>query len=116
LKVRGPLLFEREYRLRTFMPLTWILIVLLGSLLGWLAAVILEARTARQVLGLVLLGLVGALLGAFIITPPFAGTLPTLGFSLPGLLLALLGSVILLVIAGLIVRGQRRRAGRPNGA
>jgi uncharacterized membrane protein YeaQ/YmgE (transglycosylase-associated protein family) len=98
------------------MPLTWILIIVFGSLLGWLAAVILEARTAREVLGLVGLGLVGALFGAFIITPPFAGSLPRLGFSLPGLLLALLGSVVLLVVVGLVVRRQRRRQRPPSGA
>ena len=60
---------------------------------------IVEARTGREVLLLVFLGLVGALIGALVITPPFAGRLALYGFSLPGFLISLLGSILLLALA-----------------
>ena len=61
------------------------------------------------------LGLAGALIGAFVITPPFAGRLATYGFSLPGLLISLLGSILLLALAILVLRRKARPA-PPSGA
>lgn len=97
------------------MPLTWILVVLFGALLGWIAAVIVPARTGAQVMGLVGTGVIGALLGAVFITPPFAGRLAFYSFSLPGLLISLLGSILLLALLGFILRRLARR-GPPSGA
>lgn len=92
------------------MPFTWILIVLFGGLLGWIAAVMVPARTGNQLIGLVLAGVIGAILGAIFITPPFAGRLAFYSFSLPGLLISLLGSILLLALGGLLLRRRGRRA------
>ena len=86
------------------MPLSWIAIVLIGAVLGWLASVILHRGSARDVLGLTALGAVGAVLGALLITPVLAGKLEPTGFSLPGVLLSLLGAFLAL---GLVVLAQR---------
>ena len=90
------------------MPLSWIALLLLGALLGWLASVVLHSDRARDVLGLVALGALGALLGALLITPALAGKLEPTGFSLPGVLLSLLGAFIAL---GIVAAGPP--LGRP---
>lgn len=94
------------------MPLTWILLVLLGALLGWLASVILEARTGGEVLGPVLAGVAGGLAGALLITPTFTGELEPTGFSLPGLLFSLLGSILAAALAIVVLQRLRRRRAR----
>jgi uncharacterized membrane protein YeaQ/YmgE (transglycosylase-associated protein family) len=91
------------------MPLSWIVLILLGALLGWLASVALHSDRARDVLGLVALGAVGALLGALLITPALAGKLEPTGFSLPGVLLSLLGAFIALGTVAAAGRIGRRR-------
>lgn len=90
------------------MPLSWIALVLVGAVLGWLTSVILHSRSARDVLGLVALGAVGALLGALLITPVLAGKLEPTGFSLPAVLLSLLGAFLALGIVTVAGRLWRR--------
>ncbi|WP_426265650.1 GlsB/YeaQ/YmgE family stress response membrane protein [Sphingomonas sp. LHG3443-2] len=92
------------------MPLSWIALILVGALLGWLASVVLHSDRARDVLGLVALGAVGALLGAMLITPALAGKLEPTGFSLPGVLLSLIGAFLALGIVAAASRIGRRRA------
>lgn len=94
------------------MPLTFILLLPLAVLLAWLASVILRADTPRELIGLVLASLAGALFGAFVITPPFAGRLAWIGFSLPGLLFSLFGSVLLLAVAGALAKARTGRSRR----
>jgi uncharacterized membrane protein YeaQ/YmgE (transglycosylase-associated protein family) len=91
------------------MPLTWILLVLLGTLLGWLGSVVFHGRTAGEVLAFVLSGVAGGLLGALFITPTFAGKLEPTGFTLPGLLFSLAGSVLLVALTAAVLRVKRRR-------
>nr|WP_314442705.1 GlsB/YeaQ/YmgE family stress response membrane protein [uncultured Sphingomonas sp.] len=93
------------------MPLSWIALTLIGAALGWLASVILRSDTGREVLGLVVLGALGAVLGALLITPVLAGRLEATGFSLPGVLLSLLGAFVALGLVGAARRiGRRRRS------
>jgi uncharacterized membrane protein YeaQ/YmgE (transglycosylase-associated protein family) len=57
----------------------------------------------------ILVGIIGALLAGFLLTPLFGvGTINQSNFSLPSLLLSLLGAVILLAIVNLIRRGTVR--------
>lgn len=90
------------------MPLTWLALIIAGAALGWIASVILRAQTAREVLTTVALGAAGALLGALLIVPVLAGRLEATGFSLPGVLLSLLGAFLALGGAVAVQRLQRR--------
>jgi uncharacterized membrane protein YeaQ/YmgE (transglycosylase-associated protein family) len=94
------------------MPLTWIALVLAGAALGWLQSVILHSKSARDVLGLIALGVAGAVLGALLIAPVLAGRLEPTGFSLPALLLSLLGTFLALVLVAAVQRLKRVRPGR----
>jgi len=83
--------------------------LVVGGLIGWLASKIMNTD-ARQGIGLnVIVGVVGALLAGWLITPLVGGTTINQGdFSLSGLVISLLGAIILLAIVNLFRSGRTR--------
>jgi len=77
--------------------IVWIVI---GGLAGWIASMIMN--TEGGLLRNIVVGIVGALIGGFIMS--FAGATGFTGFNLWSFLVALIGSVILLAILGLVTR------------
>lgn len=92
------------------MPLSWIALVLVAALLGWLASVFLHSERPREIIGLVAVGIIGATAGAVLLTPVLAGRLEPTGFSLPGVLLSLLGAFLALGLVGAVQHVVRRRS------
>ena len=88
---------------------TWLGIVVLSAVLGWVASVIWHAATPREILSCIGLGVAGGLIGGLLLAPQLGGGSVAHGgdFSLPNLLISLLGPIILLMIVHLF---QRRRA------
>ena len=89
--------------------MNFIVWLVVGGLIGWLAS--LAMRTdAQQGIGLnIIVGIVGALLGGWLISPLIgAGTINQSDFSLGGLLVSFVGAVILLAVVNLIRRGTAR--------
>jgi uncharacterized membrane protein YeaQ/YmgE (transglycosylase-associated protein family) len=80
--------------------LTWIIV---GAIAGWLAGKVMKGR-GFGLLGNIVIGVIGALVGGWL-----AGTLLNIsnaisGFNLQTLLVAFLGSVVVLYIGKLIKR------------
>ncbi len=89
--------------------LTWIAIIIVGGVLGWLASIIMKTDAQQGILLNVVVGIVGAILGGLVLAPFIGGGSITDGnFSLPSLLVSLLGAVILLAIVNLFRRGSVR--------
>jgi uncharacterized membrane protein YeaQ/YmgE (transglycosylase-associated protein family) len=83
--------------------------LVVGGVIGWIASLIMKTDAQQGLFLNVVVGIVGALLGGWLISPLVgAGTVNQGDFSLPGLLVSLVGAVILLFIVNLI----RRRAPR----
>ena len=81
--------------------------LIVGGLIGWLASVVMK-RPEGMILNVVV-GIVGAMLGGWLISPLLgAGTINQNNFSLPALVVSLLGAVILLAIVNLLTRGRAR--------
>lgn len=76
--------------------------VLLGGIAGWVASIITGNNESQGMLGNIVVGIVGAFIGGFILRL-FGGGTPS-GFNLASLLTAVLGAVILLTI----MKGFRR--------
>lgn len=89
--------------------INFIIWIVVGAILGWLASMIM-GRSAQQGLLLdIVVGIVGALLGGWLIAPLFGtGTINQGDFSISGLLVSLLGAIILLAIVNLFRRGSVR--------
>jgi uncharacterized membrane protein YeaQ/YmgE (transglycosylase-associated protein family) len=83
--------------------------LVVGGLIGWLASKIMNTD-AQQGIGLnIVVGVVGALLAGWLITPLIGGTtINQSDFSLSGLVISLLGAIVLLAIVNLFRRGRIR--------
>lgn len=89
--------------------LNWILIIIIGGVIGWLASLIMRTDAQQGILMNIVVGIVGAVLGGLFLGPLIGGGSITSGnFSLPNLLVSLLGAVVLLAIVNLVRRGRVR--------
>jgi uncharacterized membrane protein YeaQ/YmgE (transglycosylase-associated protein family) len=83
--------------------------LVVGGLVGWIASMVMRTDAQQGVILNVVVGIIGALLGGWLLAPMFGtGTINSNDFSLPGLLVSLLGAVILLAIVNLVRRGRVR--------
>jgi uncharacterized membrane protein YeaQ/YmgE (transglycosylase-associated protein family) len=86
-----------------------ILWLIIGGIIGWIAGLIMRTDAQQDIFLNIVVGIVGALLAGFLLTPLFGiGTINQNNFSLPALLLSLLGAIILLAIVNLFRRGTVR--------
>jgi uncharacterized membrane protein YeaQ/YmgE (transglycosylase-associated protein family) len=86
-----------------------IIYLIVGGLIGWIASIIMRTDGQQGIILNVVVGIVGAVLAGFLVTPLFGSSTINQGnFSLPGLLVSLVGAVILLAIVNLFRRGTVR--------
>jgi uncharacterized membrane protein YeaQ/YmgE (transglycosylase-associated protein family) len=86
--------------------LVWLVV---GGVIGWLASMLMRTDGQQGILLNVVVGVVGALLGGWLISPLVGeGTINSGDFSIAGLGVSLLGAVILLAIVNLFRRGRAR--------
>lgn len=91
------------------MIVNFIVWVLVGAVIGWLASMVMNTNRSQGFLLDVIVGIVGAVLGGLLLAPLFGGgTINQGDFSLSGLLLSFLGAIILLAIVNLFRRGTVR--------
>jgi uncharacterized membrane protein YeaQ/YmgE (transglycosylase-associated protein family) len=89
--------------------MTLIFILIVGGVIGWLASIVMRTDGQQGVLLNVVVGIVGALLAGFLITPLIGGAPITSGtFDLMSLVASFLGAVVLLAIINLFRRGSVR--------
>jgi len=80
-----------------------------GGLIGWLASLVMKTDAQQGVILNVVVGIVGALLGGWLLSPLLGATTVNQGdFSLLGLLVSFGGAIILLVVVNLFRRGAAR--------
>jgi len=83
--------------------------LVVGGVIGWIASMIMKTDAQQGIVLNVVVGVVGALLGGWFLSPMFgAGTINSNDFSLASLGVSLLGAIILLAIVNLIRRGTAR--------
>lgn len=84
--------------------LAWIIV---GGIAGWLAGLVVQG-TGLGVIGDIIVGILGALIGGFLITLLLPGTFAFTGFNIGSLIIAFIGAVILLLILKVIGVGRHR--------
>ena len=86
--------------------IVWIIV---GGIIGWVASLIMRTDAQQGTLLNIIVGIVGAFLAGLLLTPLFnVGTINSGNFSLPALLISLLGALILLAVVNLFRRGSVR--------
>ena len=89
--------------------MNFIIWLVVGGLIGWVASMLMRTNGQQGIILNIVVGIVGALLGGWLIAPMFgAGTINQNDFSVGGLAVSLLGAVILLAIVNLVRRGRVR--------
>ena len=86
--------------------ISWLIV---GGLLGWLASIMMKTNGQQGIILNVVVGIVGAMVAGWFITPLIGvGTINQNNFSLPSLLVSLVGAVLLLAVVSLFRRGSTR--------
>lgn len=85
--------------------LVWLIV---GGVVGWLASIIMRTDAQQGILLNVVVGIVGALLAGFVVSPMLGIGTINQGISLATFLVSLVGAVILLAIVNLFRRGRAR--------
>lgn len=86
-----------------------IILLIVGGIIGWLASIVMRTDGQQGIFLNVVVGIVGALLAGFIVTPLIGGAPITSGsFDVMSLVASFLGAVVLLAIVNLFRRGSVR--------
>jgi uncharacterized membrane protein YeaQ/YmgE (transglycosylase-associated protein family) len=89
--------------------MNFIIWIVVGGLIGWVASMIMKTNQQQGMFLNIMVGIVGSMLGGWLVSPLLgAGTINQNDFSLGGLLVSLIGAVILLAIVNLFRRGKVR--------
>jgi uncharacterized membrane protein YeaQ/YmgE (transglycosylase-associated protein family) len=86
-----------------------IILLIVGGLIGWVASMIMRTDGQQGIFLNVVVGIVGAVLAGYVVTPLIGGAPITSGeISIPSVLVSLLGAVVLLALINLFRRGAVR--------
>jgi uncharacterized membrane protein YeaQ/YmgE (transglycosylase-associated protein family) len=90
--------------------INFILWLLFGALVGWLASIIMRTNAQQGALLNIVVGIVGAFIGGFLfnLLGGNGSNINNSNFSLGALLVSLVGAVVLLGIVNLVQRGTVR--------
>ena len=90
----------------------WLSWIIVGAVAGWLAGLLVKGDEGLGVIGHILLGLVGAIAGGFVVSL-LTGNDPMDGvFDISTILTAVVGAVVL-VLLGSMIMGRRRTGTGP---
>ena len=86
--------------------LNFIIWIVVGAIIGWLASMVMHTDAQQGTLIDIVVGIVGAFLAGLLLTPLFGvGTINSGDFSVPGLIVSFLGALILIAIVKFFRRG-----------
>lgn len=86
--------------------LIWLVV---GGVIGWLASILMRTDGQQGMILNVVVGVVGAMVGGWVISPLVGvETINQDNFSVPAMVVSLLGAVLLLAIVNLVRRGSAR--------
>ncbi len=89
--------------------MNFIIWLIVGGLIGWIASIVMKTNGQQGVILNVIVGIVGALLGGWLISPLVGvSTINQDNFSIAGLAVSFVGAVILLAIVNFFRRGSSR--------
>lgn len=80
--------------------MNWLIIIIVGGIIGWLASLIMKTSEQQGILANILVGIIGSLLAKWLFADVLGlgGAVQAGDFSLGGLLWGMAGAIVLLVI------------------
>lgn len=86
----------------------FILWLIVGGIVGWLASLIMRTDGQQGIILNIVVGIIGALLGGWLISPLVGVGTINQGISIGSIIVSLIGAIILLAIVNLFRRGRMR--------
>ncbi len=89
--------------------MTLIILLVVGGIIGWIASMIMKTDAQQGIFLNIVVGIVGAMLAGFVVTPLIGGaSIAEGGINIQSIIVSLLGAIVLLAIVNLIRRGSVR--------
>ncbi|WP_343729246.1 GlsB/YeaQ/YmgE family stress response membrane protein [Duganella sp.] len=89
--------------------MNFIIWLVIGGVLGWLASIIMRTDAQQGMFLNVVVGIIGAVLGGLVLAPMIgSGTINDGDYSLASLGVSFVGAIVLLAIVNLLFRGRAR--------
>lgn len=89
--------------------MNFIIWLIVGGIVGWLASMVMRTNGQQGMLLNIIVGVVGAFVAGLVLTPLLGiETINQNNFSLPGVLVSLVGAIILLAVVSLFRGGGVR--------
>ena len=85
-----------------------VILLVVGGIIGWLASLVMKTDAQQGMILNVVVGIVGAFIGGWLIGPLLGAGSINDGFSIMSLVVSLIGAIILLAIVNLFRRGRVR--------
>ncbi len=86
-----------------------IILLIVGGIIGWIASMIMNTDAQQGIFLNIVVGIVGAMLAGFVVTPLIGGAPITEGaINIQSIVVSLLGAIVLLAIVNLVRRGSVR--------
>lgn len=82
--------------------------LVMGGLVGWIASMIMGTNAQQGIILNVVVGIVGALIGGWLIGPLLGAGSINEGITIMSFIVSLIGAVVLLAIVNLFRRGSAR--------
>jgi len=82
--------------------------LIIGGIVGWLASLVMRTDAQQGIILNVVVGIVGALIAGFVVSPLVGIPSINAGISIGSILVSLVGAIILLAIVNLVRRGRVR--------
>jgi uncharacterized membrane protein YeaQ/YmgE (transglycosylase-associated protein family) len=83
--------------------------IAVGALIGWLASIVLRSDAHQGLFVNVVVGLIGALIGGWLIAPLVgADTIHDGAFNVPSFVVSLIGAIVLVTVVRLLRRRRSR--------
>ena len=87
--------------------MNFIIWLIVGGVIGWLASIVMKTNGQQGIILNVVVGIVGAFLGGWLISPLVGvGTINQDNFSIGAMAVSFVGALILLAIVNLFRRGR----------
>ena len=103
IETRPARIHQTHIQIFSEVQMNFILWIIFGAIAGWIASIIMGRNAQMGALANIVVGIVGALIGGFLMNNVF-GAPGVSGFNLTSLIVAILGAVILLFLVGLVRR------------
>lgn len=89
--------------------INFIVWLIVGAVIGWLASMVMHTDAQQGTLLDIVVGIVGAFVAGLLLTPLLGvGNINQGDFSLPSMLVSLVGAIVLLAVVNLFRRGTVR--------